>query len=137
MFASDLRFGHKYENIFVNTYLKNSDDVIRPPGLFSPYDIFSQGKTFEVKADRMAFKTGNMAIEASCSGKASGINITEADFWAYFIVISEEEHELYLIPTKFIKDLIEIKQFNPIRGGDGGRAEMYLISINHFKTFKI
>lgn len=138
MFASDLRFGHKYENIFINDYLKNPDDIIRPSGFFSPYDMMVSGKTYEVKSDRMAYKTGNMVIEASCNGKASGIATTEADFWAYFVVISEEEYDLYLIPTKYIKDLIEIKHFNLTKGGDDGRAEMYLLSIKtFFKSFKI
>ncbi len=51
-------------------------------------ELLTNGKTVEVKRDRRWHETGNLYIEVECwynstqSWQASGIAITEADYWA-------------------------------------------------------
>jgi hypothetical protein len=55
-------------------------------GKFSAYDICADGIYYEVKSDRKAHATNNICIEYECSQKPSGINVTQADFYVYFII---------------------------------------------------
>ncbi len=58
------------------------------------------GKTVEVKRDRRWHETGNLYIEVECwynstqSWQASGIAVTEADYWAFVL-----EESVLMIPT--------------------------------------
>ncbi len=59
-------------------------------------------KRFEVKRDRRWHETGNLYIEVECwynstqSWQASGIAVTEADYWAFVL-----EESVLMIPTAF------------------------------------
>jgi len=63
-------------------------------------ELLTNGKTVEVKRDRRWHKTGNLYIEVECwynstqSWQASGIAITEADYWAFVL-----EESVLMIPT--------------------------------------
>lgn len=55
-----------------------------------------QGKTIEVKSDKLAHKTGNVFIEYQSRGKASGIATTEADYYAIeiqgsYVILSSDK----------------------------------------------
>jgi hypothetical protein len=91
-----LEVGRRYEDVIeyiYNQYNKYSE-VKRPGGKFSDYDIMfmregENGKvklTLEVKADLLAYKTGNMCVEFETRANgASGINITKAMRWIHII----------------------------------------------------
>ena len=63
-------------------------------------ELLTNGKTVEVKRDRRWHETGNLYIEIECwynsteSWQASGIAVTEADYWAFVL-----EESVLMIPT--------------------------------------
>ncbi len=63
-------------------------------------ELLTNGKTVEVKRDRRWHETGNLYIEVECwynstqSWQASGIAVTEADYWAFVL-----EESVLIIPT--------------------------------------
>jgi hypothetical protein len=98
-FKMNLNQGKKYEKIALE-YLKY-DTVEHIEGNFKEYDfIISKDNIkykYEVKSDRQASITGNLAIEYEYNKKPSGISSSLADFWIYFIVYEDKE-ECYKIP---------------------------------------
>jgi len=141
-FYKDLKFGHKYESelaTYLKPYYKNIN-VIKEKCKY--YDIIcytenDKEETYEVKSDRISFKTGNIAIEYKCSNKDSGIMVTKANFYAYYIIKNETEFDLYIIPTEEIKNKINSKDYKrTLKGGDGWKSEMYLFDLTVFKDYK-
>lgn len=136
-FGTDLAFGKHYETLLLD-YIEH-DTVEFAPKCCKGWDLelTYQGTKvkYEVKSDRMAHKTGNVAIEISCSGKPSGITSTEADIYAYFIVSPTIPPTLYLIPIEDLKKLIISPDFRRVRGGDGWRSEMVLVPLEHLHPF--
>lgn len=135
MFQADLKLGEEYQQKYLS--LIDYDSYEMATGNFKPYDIkivrHPFTKTYEVKADRMTIKTGNVVIEYECNNKPSGITSTEADTWIYFIVGSNEYIE---IDTATLRQLIaDNKWTRKIRGGDGYRAAMYLFPRQEFQEF--
>lgn len=92
--------------------------------------------TIEVKRDFMVGRTGNLAIEFMCGGKPSGITTTQAAWWAFMLdgdgyhgevitLIKKERLERLLAPSRIV------------RGGDRGKAEMFLLHVEELvKTLK-
>lgn len=127
-FQKDLATGQEYEKRSL-LYL-DYDTYKFIEGYFKEYDleITKDGvkTTIEVKSDKQASLTGNLAIEYECNKKPSGISTTTADFWIYFIVFPEEDkEEVYKIPLEDLKNLI--KGCRQVSGGDGYRSRMYLL----------
>ena len=96
--------------------------------------ILSLGK-IEVKTERDTWKkTGNVAIELACRGKLSGLNTTEADWWAHILTINGEIVEILMFPIKKLKKLVKksVLEGNGRMqmGGDGERSELALIPLN-------
>ena len=137
-FLEDLKFGEKYEKLFLN-YVEY-DEYKKPQGKFKYYDlgiIKGDKKTFyEIKADRLIHKTDNIAIEFSCNNKPSGISVSTADYWGIFEII-ENGHELYIIPINEIKLIINTKTIKICKGGDNFNSKMYLIKKEYFENYKI
>ena len=136
-FKKDLEFGKKYELKLIEI-LKPTKYKIKE-GCFKPYDIkIYEGNHkiyYEVKTDRYTNKTNNVCIEHECSNKPSGINTTRADFYAYFVV-KPDGQDLYIIPTIYIKEIIEKKLYHKnISGGDGLRSKFYLFNKNIFDAY--
>lgn len=84
------------------------------------YDLHNAAFTCEVKHDRMAKDTGNIFLEISCNGIASGVQGTEADYWVFVI------HEgAWAIPVIKLKEIMERdRDKGTLRNmsGDGGRV---------------
>ena len=151
-FQKQLANGNIYEMRSL-MYMEH-DTYEQKQGKFKPYDLIitHKSKTYkiEVKSDRQAGRTGNMAIEYECNNKPSGITSTEADFYIYFIIYMDDiqedglpREECYKIP---IKKLIKIaEKCRNVRGGDGNRSCMYLVNkslvqkylINKIQNFNI
>jgi hypothetical protein len=135
-FSNQLKQGHKYERESLK-YLEH-DSFKHDTKYRKEYDliIIKDGKKIkiEVKSDRQASITGNLAIEYECNKKGSGITTTEADFWVYFIVYPDRD-EVYKIPIDDLKELI--KSCNKVSGGDGGRSRMYLLYKTKIKQYLI
>jgi hypothetical protein len=90
--------------------------------------LLNGGKKVEVKTDRMAHKTGNVAIEFRCRGKLSGIATSEADYWA--LVLKNNELVIF-IKTEVLKEIC--RQFYTkgfVRnGGDDNASEMIIVPL--------
>ena len=137
-FQSDLKFGQIYEKEFIKimgfqTYKHETNKAIKE------YDIIVKHNTnetkYEIKADRLSYKTGNVCIEIANSGRPSGITSTKSDYWGYF-VIKPDGYDLYIIPTEELKEMINPKKYKVLRGGDGKKSELILIPISHLEKFK-
>jgi len=120
-FQSDLKFGQIYEKEFIKIMG------------FQTYK--HETSKYEIKADRLSYKTGNVCIEIANCGRPSGITSTKSDYWGYF-VIKPDGYDLYLIPTEELKEMINPKKYKVLRGGDGKKSELILIPISHLEKFK-
>lgn len=134
-FYEDRDFGEAYQHKLLE--LIEFDEYSMAKGDFKPYDVkivhAKETILFEVKADRKAASTKNLAIEFEYDGRPSGIQTTDAHYWAYFIVGTDK---YYLIPTLEIRKAIEEKQYKYIvRGGDGFKSQMYLIPMSLFENY--
>lgn len=136
-FQNDLLFGKQYELILLDYLSKSEYDEVElaPVGRFVEWDVkIKKGvleAKYEVKADKLASKTGNLCIEYECAGQPSGISTTQANHYAYFVV-SGNSHELYLIPVDRLKQYIETASPRKMNGGDGYRSRFYLIQKSVF-----
>ncbi len=134
-FTEDLILGELYQKRFLQ--LIEFDESEMAKGNFKPWDLRIIHKNeqifFEVKADKAASRTGNLAIEFECSGRPSGVNVTSCDYWIHFVV---GKNRYYMIPIMDLRQAIADKKFSKIvKGGDGYRAQMYLFNENVFEEF--
>lgn len=135
MFLDDLALGKKYENIAIN--MLGSGDVETCPEntAFSDWDFKHNGVMYEVKSDRRAYSTGNLVFEYEHSGKASGISITKADVWMYFVIINDESYVCYKIPIGEIHRALTTGQYKK-SSCDNGNSKFYLIPARVFNAYK-
>jgi hypothetical protein len=94
----------------------------------------------EIKADFLASKTGNIAIEYEYNGTPSGINATNSTIWFLYVIKDDikKEYDLYKVPTDYIKQLIKDKKyFLSCRGGDFKMSKMFLFRKSVFDNYKI
>ena len=131
-FKNDLYLGQKFEKE-CEMYLDGQFEYA-PNKKFKPYDFKIGDTKYEVKSDRLAYKTGNICIEYECNNKPSGIITTESDYYIYFI-INKDKNDCYKIPTSIIRE--KIKNQKSIRGGDGFRSMMTLLKISDFREYLI
>lgn len=143
-FQSSLTFGRQYELKFVEHLTQSCEyddiEILPTTERFVEYDIITRGKTgetkWEVKADRIAAKTGNFCIEFESSGKPSGLSLTKADYWAYYIVDGKNT-ELFVIPVGDLRVLVTSQQFRKLKGGDKWRSHFYLIPRERFAQYLV
>jgi|TARA_R110000851_G_scaffold109897_3_gene232343 hypothetical protein len=111
-FDLDLQFGEFHEELLFQSLSKKSNITV------------------EVKTDRLAAKTGNLAIEFKYKGKPSGILTTKADEW-FFVVLEEDGSVRYRfnVPTARLKKIAygRYKRGDTKKGGD--HAEMVLVPV--------
>lgn len=166
-FLKDAEFGNAFQRKFAKDFARGREVIFAPRGVFQAYDLkFVSAGTevaYEVKSDRLACRTGNLAIEYQCNAKPSGISTSQSDFYVYYIVGSLAEGErnrsgggseplrrepsgesgrsgerVYIIPTSDLKQFIEEKRYSrKVRGGDGWKSEMYLFSLDLFSEYLI
>lgn len=115
-FVTDLQYGHQGEQNII--------------GFFESFNAGS----VEVKADR--YRNGRMAVEThqkpfGQDWKKSGINVTEADWWAYrfapdaFVMVSVKRLKNYL---RVNRDTLEKRVFAP---DSDNPAQGYLLFPQH------
>ena len=96
--------------------------------------------TVEVKTDWIAARTGNVYIEYQSRGKASGLAITQARFWAYIILKENTPRDSFNVDAiqdilffkvEKIKDVCRnwLKTNPPKKGGDSNTSLGCLIPI--------
>lgn len=103
--------------------------------VFSDWDFKHNGVMYEVKSDRRAYKTGNLVIEYEHTGVPSGISITKADVWMYFVINGDEGYTCYKIPIGEIHRAI-ITGKHKKSSCDNGNSKFHLIPASVFSAFK-
>jgi hypothetical protein len=103
------------------------------------------GSQIEVKRDRITSTTLNVAIETKCRGKASGINVTTAQWWAF--VIDDKRsvpQQIIIVSTDRLKKACRAWNAShpKIVGGDReqgypeGVSEMVLLPLTELVSYK-
>jgi hypothetical protein len=136
-FHSDLKFGKIYEEKALELFYY--DTVEKPKGRFKPYDfkLTRNGivTNIEIKADRLAYRTGNLAIEYMCSGKQSGITSTEADIWVIFLVDKKGDDRVFIFPIDELR--LMAKKCRSVNGGDNWKSSMYLLPVSECSKYEL
>jgi hypothetical protein len=136
-FNEDLKFGTIYEKKTLD--ILNISNYEMSKGYQPLYDILDKDKNikYEVKADRKAYFTNNICIEYNRKdGSPSGIYLTEADYYIYYIIREKEEYDLYIIPTKKIKKYIEKNKYSRIIKASQSFNKCALFKLDVFKKYK-
>lgn len=112
-FDIDLKFGEKFEKSFAK--------------------ILSVGKV-EVKTERDIWKkTGNVAIELASRGKLSGLNTTQAEWWAQVLTIDGDIEGVLMFPVDKLKKIVKKSVFKGkgrmVMGGDDDTSEIALVPL--------
>uniref|UniRef100_A0AAU7N493 Uncharacterized protein n=1 Tax=Nitrosopumivirus cobalaminus TaxID=3158414 RepID=A0AAU7N493_9VIRU len=130
-FEDDLSFGEKIEREFLEIMLDHLEvEGIKVAGYHSAYDIeSSDGVKYEIKSDRKCALTGNVFVEISCNGEASGLFVTEADKIVYYL-----NNEWVFITPNSLHNLIADEEPRYWKGKpDGGSVvEGYIIPYETF-----
>lgn len=124
-FKTDLQQGQALETQIADFYEGHGARVTRPQGKCSAYDMqvnFGLTQTsIECKYDERSVETNNYAIEIECSGKPSGITVSESEYYC----ISAPAQEPILIETARLRELIV--NAKTVRGGDNNTSVMRLV----------
>lgn len=133
--------GKKYE-VETLKYI-DYDDYEISQGYCKAYDIkYTKNDIvnyIEVKSERNAVKYGNFAIEYSYKNYPSGINATIAEYFFLYAVYDDNKYDVYKVPTKIIKQMINNKEYvkNVEKCGDGGHSKCYIIKCTKFDEYKL
>jgi hypothetical protein len=143
-FIKCLEQGNKYEEELRRYITYDTFETSKELKNFKDWDVktcYNNKVTlYEVKSEMNASKTGNICIEFSNSNMPSGINATKANYWVHYVLHDKVNniYDLYIIPTSDLRDIINNKlYFRRMRGGDGGRAEFYLVKLNTIQKYQI
>jgi hypothetical protein len=137
-FRKDLKEGVKGEE-FIITYLESKGLSYLHSNNDNKYDIKmikeNKESTYEIKTDVWCTPTqdrGNLFLEFECRGKASGIEVTEAD---WFVTFFPHLREIWFIKTDKLKSLIQTENFRMTsQSGDAGsNTRGYLINRKNYK----
>jgi len=128
-FIKEFMIGKGYEYI--------SDNKNKKYDLLMSYD--NKEIKYEIKTDVYVspdYDTGNIVVEFESRGNPSGISVTEADYYVYFM---PKLNEIWNIKMDKLRSLIKTNNFREVSGGDdGSNTKMYLIKREEYKEhFKI
>ena len=137
-FSKDIDIGEDGED-FIKKFLINKGYNFISDNKDYRYDLLMYYKdknyTYEIKTDVYVSPgkdTGNLVVEFESRGKPSGISVTEADFYVYFM---PKLNEVWNIRVDELKKLIKSNNFKKVSGGDeGSETKMYLIKRNLYKN---
>lgn len=133
MFNEDLKLGHRFEEFVLKRVRLRYPNAKRIDGEYKGGDIYIPeiNEMVECKFDRMAHKTGNIALEVGYKGNPSGIVTSKSKWWAvgikkgFFIILTEELKMTCVL-------------YDTINGGDNGNSKIKLIPIDDLvRTFKL
>ena len=96
-------------------------------------ELLKHGK-IEVKTERDKwYSTRNIAIELSCNDSLSGLNTTEADYWAHILTLKGDIKGIILLPVERLKEIVKLSIHDGngrvIMGGDNNASEIALIPL--------
>ena len=138
-FKQDVNIGEDGEEVIKQLLLSKGFNFIKENRDYK-YDLLmsfgDRDISFEIKTDVYVDKnndTGNLVVEYECRNKPSGISVTEADYYVYYM---PKLNEVWNIHMDNLKHLIENNNFYSATGGDkGSNTKMYLIRRADFKDY--
>lgn len=142
-FENDLRFGETGEHVAWVQLLESpktrqvldvrKDKYFQEKDIdFLQLDFNNNVNKIEVKTDRQAHLTGNIAFETKSNSNKGCLERSEADYVLYYLI---ETKETLLIDLPMLKGYI--KQYNPKEIVMGDNARGYLISIKDLIDYKV
>lgn len=137
-FERDLEFGKVYENMLLQFLDYDSYEQAPSDTAFYLWDIkiVKDGveTTYEIKADRKAIESGNIAIEYYNRSGKSGIQTSKCNYWAHFCVDPLGGFKLYMIPRRQLIKMINRGEYKRIAKTHDG-AEFFLIEMSKIKQY--
>lgn len=135
-FKQDIKTGEQGE-AYIRAFLEGLEYTFIHKCDNNAYDLKMSYKgkeyTYEVKTDTYERDTGNMAIEFESWNKASGISVTQADYFTYFF---PRLGEIWNIKVSDLRQLIlDTKPYQTIGGDKGSNTKMYLIKKKDVKEY--
>ena len=135
MFVKDLKYGVMGEKEIIELLCKNKENPTiehKSDKKCHDWDFIIDGVSYEVKTDRMACRSNNIAVEVACNHKPSGVVISKADYWVFNL---EAMDFIIIVPTEDLKELI--RNVKKIKGGDRWKSSLHLLPIENIpKRFK-
>lgn len=131
-FAGDLAIGKQVEDAVIAALQKKNplwQHGYKTAGVDKKAD-FRLNVGIEIKYDKLAARTGNVAIEVSCAGKPSGITATTADFWVTVLDGKESVAGIWWAEVAELRHLLLGRL--AISGGDRNAVQMVLIPVDAF-----
>ena len=117
-FEKDLMFSQLYEIELLKHITYDQFEQAPSDKAFSLWDIkiINNGveTTYEVKTDKRAIETQNIAIEYYNRGSKSGIHTTKCNYWAHFCIDELGGYKLYIIPRKHLIKMINKGEYKRI-----------------------
>jgi len=138
-FKKDINIGEDGED-FIKHFLIDKGYEFISENKDYRYDLLMSYKerevTYEIKTDVYVSPkkdTGNLVVEYESRGKGSGISVTEADYYVYYM---PKLNEIWNISMQDLKQLISDNNFKKVVGGDeGSDTKMYLIKRAKYKKY--
>ena len=134
-FKEDLAVAQKIEERVIIHMMKVKPDMrfhgfVGLKGYDAHFTLDDKYHIIEIKSDYFTEKTGNIVIEYASRGKASGIETTQANLWAY-AVITKLGLDIYLFNTAVIKRLIknELYERTMIGGDIRSNTKLYVFKL--------
>lgn len=99
-------------------------------GYNADFDVKIWDTLFEIKMDRRAHETGNVAIELACRGKLSWIVWTKSHYIVYYVM-----WEFWICDANELRQNLK---WRVVFWGDGSASLLLLVKLEHFKSlFKL
>lgn len=83
----------------------------------------------EVKVDRKAATTGNVAVEVAYAGQPSGVMTSPATYWAFLI-----DDEAIIVRTEGLRAAVLARPLPEVDAGDGHKARVRLLPVKRLRT---
>ena len=136
-FKQDIQVGERGEDIIINhlislgfSFLNKNHDYRYDYKMSYNNNII----TYEQKTDIYPKNTGNLVVEFECRGKASGLSVTQAD---YFITYFAHFGEIWVIKTEDLKKLITYLKPHVMKnsGDKGSNTKLYRLKKSRIRKF--
>ena len=139
-FQRDLERGRFFEQLMTPYIVPDTIVAYAPDKCWWHWDLSGVKYTYEVKADFLAYSTGNLFIETECNNKPSGFNHTEAEYFLYVVVKPNGTkfggiHRVFKIPTLDLVALCIGKR--SVWGGDRGLVKGNLLPITEIMEYEV
>ncbi len=138
MFTEDLKKGEQVEDLFIEALKKRfpARSVFKGRVGEKSFDICVEFPNYrvlyEVKADFLSVKTGNIALEYTYKGQKSGIAVTKANYWVQLV-----GQKFYVFDVNLLRNELRANwsYYKKVRGGDNQDSCLVLLPLKRVNNF--